>query len=216
MNKEKLREEEWLLKGDLLAISIVTNPAIEKPFKMFKDLELFKEENKKYNFKSESEKMELTGPVMIPNLRIPRRDENTKEVFNCWFSEETVIKSAETYLQSCNHTQANFEHIETSFTDKVFVKESWLVEDPNNDKSNALGFTDVVKNTWFATYKFTSIEYWNTCKELGFTGFSIEAFFDSFSKINDDKAKLKYMYNVINSDLSNKDKETILEKLLNK
>lgn len=217
MNKEKLREEEFILKGDLKAISIVTSPAIEQPFKMFETLELFKEESIKYKFKEEFEKQELTGPVMIPELRIPRRDTKTKEIYNCWFSKETVVECAETYLEHCNHTSANFEHLQDTFTNSVFVKESWIVVDPLNDKANALGFSDIVEGSWFVTYKFKSTELWEAAKELGFTGFSIEAFFESFSSIKDKELHLnKMIFNVINSNLSDKDKYQYINQLINK
>lgn len=46
---------------------------------------------------------------------------------------------------------ATLEHDEKVGDTTYF--ESWIVEDPANDKANALGFKDIVKKTWFVSWQ---------------------------------------------------------------
>ena len=184
-NKEKelprkefrVTDDEGNVIGDLSMISIVTDPAIEMSFQYFNKQKLVKS-----NFKvSSEERMEITGPVMIPNKDIIRKDEATGTFFNCYFSEETVRKCMEIYMENCNHIRANFEHA-TGPISGLFVSQSWIVENPEMDKSKALGFEGVTKGDWFATYKVKSKEAWEIIKNSDFTGFSVEGNF-AFNKL---------------------------------
>ena len=50
--------------------------------------------------------------------------------------------------------------------------ESWIVEDPANDKANALGFNPS-KGDWYVSYKINNRETWDKIKAGELTGFSI-------------------------------------------
>ena len=166
-----------------------------------------------FNFKSvDTDKMIITGPVMIPNIDILRIDENTGEYYNCFFSEETIVKASSQYLKNSNHNKANFDHSE-EFTNEVYIIESWIVENPDMDKSKALGFKDVTKGTWFATYKVANKELWNQLKSSDFSGFSIEGIFGSYKKTKNDLNKKK-IYSIIQSNLSDFDKELLISKII--
>lgn len=204
--EEELELVEFKLNGELQAVSIVSDPAIEKTFRMFNSI-------KKENFKAAKDKQELTGPVMIPDIAILRINEETGKYYNCFFSEETVKECASIYLKHCNHVMANFEH-QNAFTVEIYVIESWIVTDPETDKSKALGFTDIKKGTWFMTYKVDNAELWASIKESGFTGFSIEGFFNHFEAIKNDEHKTKLIYSIINSGLSDSDKEALIKKII--
>jgi hypothetical protein len=164
------RDEQGNKIWELTAVSAVSQPAIEKNFQLFNAVPGIQ----KMNFKVTNEElMELTGAAMVPNQDILRQDEESGEYYYCYFTEEDVNDFAEMFLFDANHNQANFEHGDV-FTDKVKLKESWIVEDPNNDKSNALGFKDIPKGTWFITYKCTDAELWKEIKSSSLKGFSIE------------------------------------------
>lgn len=201
----KLNDENG---DDVEAVSIVKDPAIEKSFQLFKAVELFNKSTKE-QFKAQGDKQEITGPVMIPDLKILRYNEKKKEYYNCWFSADTVKECASVYLKNCNHTKANFDHLD-NYSNNVYVIESWIVEDPEVDKSKALGFTDVKPGTWFMTYKVDNPELWSAIKSSGFTGFSIEGFFSEF-KSN----KEKMIYSIVNSNLNDADKEALIKKIIN-
>ena len=189
MNKKPLVRREFIIEDEdaLKAISIVKDPAIEKSFQMFRaanlhdnckceivDGELITEatacdycKSKKSSFKAVIEKQQLTGPAMVPNKDILRIDETTGEDYNCWFSPETIVKASSLYLKNSHHTSANFDHQEL-YTNKVYIIESWIVEDPENDKSKALGFSDITKGTWMVTYQVDDAELWSEIKANGF------------------------------------------------
>lgn len=200
--------------GDLEAVSIVEDPAIEQVFQLFNSI-------KKEVFKQTSDRQEITGPVMIPDIPILRKDEDTQEYFNCYFSEQTVKDCASIFLRNNNHNKANFSH-EQKFNDSIHVIESWIVTDPSNDKANTLGFKDIKKGSWFLTYKVDDEETWNYIKKSNFTGFSVEAFFSQFSKIkevesiieSEESKKWKIMYSIIKSNMPDLEKDRLLNRLI--
>ena len=236
MNKKPLVRREFIIEDEdaLKAISIVKDPAIEKSFQMFRaanlhdnckceivDGELITEatacdycKSKKSSFKAVIEKQQLTGPAMVPNKDILRIDETTGEYYNCWFSPETIVKASSLYLKNSHHTSANFDHQEL-YTNKVYIIESWIVEDPENDKSKALGFSDITKGTWMVTYQVDDAELWSEIKANGFTGFSIEGFFEQFDKQLKDDALLNKIYSIINSNIPDSDKENMIKTIIN-
>jgi hypothetical protein len=60
---------------------------------------------------------------------------------------------------------------------KAFVSESWIVENPDNDKSNALGLM-YPEGTWVITMKVQDTQLWKDIKEGKYKGFSVEGFFN--------------------------------------
>lgn len=237
MNKKPLVRKEFIIEDEdaLKAISIVKDPAIEKSFQMFKAANLhpnckcqivgselvaepqacdYCKSMTKKSFKAVIEKQQLTGPAMVPNQDILRIDETTGEYYNCWFSPETIVKASSLYLKNSHHTSANFDHQEL-YTNKVYIIESWIVEDPENDKSKALGFSDITKGTWMVTYQVDDAELWSEIKSNGFTGFSIEGFFEQFEKQVKEDILLSKIYSIINSNLSEFDKENMVKTIIN-
>ena len=150
-------------------ISFVSAPAIEKDFMHFNS------EVDKYKFKStDEEKRIVTGAVMIPNLEIIRMDAEGNPYF-VYFTKETIEKAQEVFAKYGRTKATNTEHQEIE-TQGATVVESWIVKDPSNDKSNALGF-DVPANTWMVSYKVDNDELWSKVKSGEVSGFSIEGVF---------------------------------------
>ena len=149
-------------------ISFVSAPAIEKDFMHFK------EQKEKFEFKSDEEKRIVTGPAMVPNQEIIRMDAEDKPYF-VYFTEETIVKAQEVFAKYGKTKSTNFEHA-TGMRD-VTVVESWIVTDPSNDKSNALGFSDIPKGSWMVSYKVDNDELWRKVKDGEVKGFSIEGVF---------------------------------------
>ena len=149
-------------------ISFVSAPAIEKDFMHFK------EQKEKFEFKSNEEKRIVTGAAMIPNQEIIRMDAEDKPYF-VYFTEETIEKAQEVFAKYGKTKSTNFEH-KTGMRD-VTVVESWIVTDPSNDKSNALGFSDIPKGSWMVSYKVDNDELWEKVKAGEVKGFSIEGVF---------------------------------------
>ena len=149
-------------------ISFVSAPAIEKDFMHFK------EQKEKFEFKSNEEKRIVTGAAMIPNQEIIRMDAEDKPYF-VYFTEETIEKAQEVFAKYGKTKSTNFEH-KTGMRD-VTVVESWIVTDPTNDKSNALGFSDIPKGSWMVSYKVDNDDLWAKVKAGEVKGFSIEGVF---------------------------------------
>ena len=149
-------------------ISFVSAPAIEKDFMHFK------EQKEKFEFKSDEEKRIVTGAAMIPNQEIIRMDAEDKPYF-VYFTEETIVKAQEVFAKYGKTKSTNFEH-KTGMRD-VTVVESWIVTDPTNDKSNALGFKDIPKGSWMVSYKVDNDDLWSKVKAGEVKGFSIEGVF---------------------------------------
>ena len=151
------------------AISFVENPA------HLEDFMAFSEDVKEYTFKEvDEDKRIVVGPAMIPNQKIVRKDAKGNKFF-VFFSEKTVRDAMEKYFRLSKQTAATVEH--ENKVSGVTVVESWIVEDPKMDKSIALGFSELPKGTWMATYKVDNDELWSDIKEGKMHGFSVEGFF---------------------------------------
>ena len=96
-------------------------------------------------------KYEITSVVMEPNKYIARRDDYG-ELYYCFFSEETVKMMSQKFFKQDRHKSFNYEHSGLKLNGG-YVVESWLSTDPENDKSNSMGFS-VNKGTWLVTLKW--------------------------------------------------------------
>jgi len=61
---------------------------------------------------------------------------------------------------------------------KAHMTSSWMVEDPDNDKSNIYNL-NVPKGTWMAEYKIEDDNVWQMIKDGVINGYSIEGFFQN-------------------------------------
>jgi len=162
---ELIIDEENEISG-IEAISVVENPAIEEDFialKEHKDIKLAE---------VDAEQRILMGPALIPNKKIFRKGE--EDDYYIYFSEDTVRKASELFFIKSKHQNSTFEH---SFElSDMSVVESWLIEDPKNDKASAYGF-DLPKGTWMVSMKVLNDDVWRAVKEGEVKGFSIEGYF---------------------------------------
>lgn len=173
----KLKDEDGNYIGMIGAVSLVKTPAIEKSFGLFEGVE-----PKQIKFEvTNKEKRIVTGVAMTANKDILRYDEELDEYFMCYFTEQDVVDYAEYFMHYSDTRSANIHH-NRNFFDDFFVLESWIVENPELDKSKALGLKDVDKGDWIISYKVTSDEMWNKIQEEGLTGFSIEISLQEFEE----------------------------------
>ncbi len=119
---------------------------------------------------SEDDQMIITGPAMVPDLLIPRKD-SKGNVFHVFFSPETVKDIARKFLETSKHNNTDINHDDDIVQENVLL-ESWIVSDPENDKSNSLGF-NVPKNSWMVSYKINNAETWQKIKSGELSGFSV-------------------------------------------
>ena len=95
----------------------------------------------------------VCGPALIPDIIIPRNG------YNITFSAETIRKISENFLMNGYKDNVTIQHITN--INKVFLVESWIIDNPETDKSKALGF-DLPQGTWMTSFK---IQDENLCIE---------------------------------------------------
>ena len=149
------------------AISIVENPAIQSDFVALAD------EKPVILARTNEDKRILMGAALIPDKPIYRNQDG--EEFYIYFSKETVAKAAEMFFKKSNHQNATLEHQQP--IEGMTVFESWIVEDPNFDKSKKYGL-DVPEGTWMVSMKVDDESIWtDQVKNDKVFGFSIEGSF---------------------------------------
>jgi hypothetical protein len=164
-----MKEIEWTIDdviSELRRISLVSEPAHQEDFLLFRSVEI--------NFKTlDEEKRIVTGPAMRPDIKILRKDD-AGEFYKGSFSKETVRKAAELFFKTgSNLNMTNLEH-EWEISG-VYVFESWIVEDPEMDKSKYLGFKNVSAGDWFVSMKVENEDVWRNYLKTGIIkGFSVE------------------------------------------
>lgn len=135
-------------------------------------------DNTKMLFSTNEDKMEITGAAMIPNKLILRREESPfgqGQFYYVFFTEQTIRNLAEKFMESKLLDSTNIEHIGSQKAD-TYVKESWIVEDPDRDKSAALGLS-YPKGTWVITSKVKNPVVWEKIKKGVLNGYSVEGWF---------------------------------------
>jgi hypothetical protein len=148
------------------AISLVESPAIEENF-----IALSKH---KVEFKTiDSDKRIIVGLALVPDKLIYRRRGDYE--YNIVFSKDTVRKASELYLKRLKINNATLEH-DDQMTSGVSVIESWIVEDPNKDKTALYGL-NAVQGAWAVTMKIDNDEVWEDVKAGKYLGLSIEGMF---------------------------------------
>ena len=148
------------------AISIVENPAIEEDFIALKASTVQLQS-------VDAEKRILMGAALVPDKKILRR--NAEGEYYIFFSKETVRRASELFLMIGNQSNSTLEH--EVDVQGLTVVESWIIEDPVNDKSRKYNMSLPI-GTWMISVKCNNEEIWNDYVKTGAVkGFSIEGFF---------------------------------------
>lgn len=184
----------------IVAISFVDCPANEV------DFVALREENE-IHLNKNVQKQILTGVVLKPEQLIYR---NSSQMGECYikFSSHDIEKISQKMMRT-GVALHNTTHQHQIPLKGNYLTELWIVENPENDKSNALGFKNLPKGTLMCSYKVEDKDYWNNEVMTGHVkGFSLEGLFAqelNFSKHN----------NKINNDMSktNKKKESLIKKI---
>ena len=129
----------------VVAISLVEFPAMEEEFLVFN-----KDKMNVTLSKVDKEQRIITGPAMIPDKQIYRFNYLTGEEFNVHFTKETVKLISQQYLIEKKNSNVTLDHDRN--VNDVSIVESWIVKDPDNDLSNALGYK-VNAGTWMISMK---------------------------------------------------------------
>jgi hypothetical protein len=157
----------------------------------------------KQEFSVDDEKRMVYSPLMIPNILIPRMDEDTNEKYFVKFTPSVIEKIQNLYMIEKRLDQTNYEHTEEKIQSVVMV-ESWLVSG-ESDKAYQLGFSrgDIPDGTWMGGFKVLSTpegdNIWNNYIKTGrVKGFSVEGnFLMNFSRLKTDEYLLDEIINII-------------------
>ena len=179
---KKLKRYKVGLDSETMAISLVSEPAIEIDF-----IHMSKDEERKPIFLEKDEKYMVYGPVLIPDVDIYRN--NGEQEYYLSFTKESIEKMSQEYMKDFKQYNVSLQHEEQ--VDEVCMVESWVVMDSYRDKANALGFS-VPEGTWMAAFKVNNIDTWNRIKDGELKGFSVESMIslEEFSK-NENNMEIK-------------------------
>jgi hypothetical protein len=198
MNIDELDLFELVLEDEedgVFANSFVETPAIERDFVFFN--------KQKIDFQAvDDEKRLVAGPLLIPNKKIPRMDEQMG-IYNVFFTPKTIENIARKFMKNKYNSEVTTDHDRK--VEDVYLTESWIIEQSAKDKSNLYGFT-LPKGTWFGIYKVDNEKVWSDVKAGKYKGFSIEGIFEHKAST----MKLSQLFTKHINDLTENESEIIL------
>ena len=166
--------EAKLKKGtEVDAFSLVLGAAIETK------LSKFASENETPVFFANEEKRIIYSVAMRPDKMIFRKDVNG-EPANVYFTAATVEQIQQSYFKNNNagKVKMNINHA-NEVVEGVYPIESWIVNDPEIDKSKTLMMEDIKKGDLVIGYKIDNDHVWENFVKTGeVDGLSVEAFLE--------------------------------------
>ena len=196
------------MDSETYAISLVEAPAIESEF-----VALAKQDEIEVKLSSDERHM-VYGAALIPDKDIYRNDGEHEYYIN--FSKESIEKMSQDFMKNYKQHEVTLDH--DGIANEICVVESWLVEDPYKDKTNALGI-NVPAGTWAVGMKVNNLEAWDRVKNGELKGFSVESLvsLEEFSKIdNNMEIETNEMFwdklkNILKETFSKKEEEKVVE-----
>ncbi|MBL0233145.1 MAG: hypothetical protein IPQ08_05730 [Chitinophagaceae bacterium] len=154
-------------------VALVDKPAIEKNFLAFNSKEL--------HFAVDPEKRIISGPAMIADSLIYRRDDQGE--YNVFFSADTIKQIALKFFKKDYQKNLNLFHDPSLSLDGVTIFESFI-----SDKSRGIlpmsAFKDLPDGTWFISAKIENDAVWDKVKSGEVKGFSVEGIFSYVKKLS--------------------------------
>ncbi|MEO6304667.1 MAG: XkdF-like putative serine protease domain-containing protein [Bacteroidia bacterium] len=152
----KITRDPSLSDGEKLGIRQVAHVA--EPAILTRGVAFSKETVKNLKFEDQI-KMRVAGPGMIPNLPIPRKDEELGE-YEVIFSEEEIELLVKQFMRDNVKAAFNLDH-NTELESPSYILEAWFVRDPLTDISKTTYGIEVPKGTWFIVSQFTDKKYFD-------------------------------------------------------
>jgi hypothetical protein len=151
-------------------IGLVDRPAIERNF------QAFNEQKKKAAFILNEEKRIISGPAMIADMPLYRKDDQLGEyyvIFDKAAIQAIVEKfSAKGYLKNFNL----FHNAQQQVSDVTIFNS--FVTDKELGVAPLTGFEDVADGSWFISAKVNNQAVWDNVKAGTIKGFSVEGLFN--------------------------------------
>lgn len=169
-------------------VSFVSNPAMEAGW-----ISLSSENPIEIKLNQNDIKQVLTGALIIPNKRILRIDESGEE-YDIMFDVDSVWAITKKLNRNKLTNNTNIEHFIP--VEGNYMVECWIVEDPKNDKSNALGLGEYPKGTLMMSIHIPDAKlYSEISKQM--TGFSLEGIFHHVQITNNKLKSNKMSKNIL-------------------
>lgn len=147
-------------------IAFTDSPAVKVKGMAFSNVEK--------RFFSDNLKYRVTAPAMIP-MEIYRRDDESGDYY-VQFTEETIEQIYVKFMRDLqNRNVFNLEHDKEQSV-PAYILESWIVENPKQDKAFTTYNIEVPKGTLMLTAQVTDTDYYNELVKNEQVGFSIEGF----------------------------------------
>jgi len=202
----ELTIDEFQLGDGVDCVALVEKPAIQQEFMAFSAVEPVEfsetelidlfilqemcgecvelthtiEETPKYatqTFAAVDDQQIIVSPLMIPDKKMMRIDEKTKELYEAYFTADTIQKMAYKFMKDKLIDNINLEHDPNQPVKNAYLAESWIVQDPELDKAKFYGFS-VPKGTWMVMYKVADKQIWTDYIKSGkVCGLSLEGMF---------------------------------------
>jgi len=150
-------------------IGLVDRPAIERNFQAFNDLK------QKAKFTLNEEKRIISGPAMIADMPLYRKDDQLGEYYVVFDKEaiRCIVEkfSAKGYLKNFNLFHDDQQQVSDVTIFNSFISDSEL------GVPALKGFEDVADGSWFISAKVNNEGVWNKVKAGDIKGFSVEGLF---------------------------------------
>lgn len=148
-------------------IALVDKPAIQMNWQKFKETPA--------KFAVDAEKQIISGPLMVADMPIYRKDEEFGEYY-AMFNAATIEKIAIKYYQKGFQSNVNLMHDGDMIVEGATMFESWIVN-RELGKMPMKGYDDVADGSWFGSFKVTNDAVWSMVKDGLIKGFSVEGLF---------------------------------------
>ena len=164
----------------LKAISLVDFPAIERNFMLFKDEQIC--------FKKDDEKQIISGPALIAEMPIYRRNAKGEEYYVI-FNKETISKLVERYSKQGLFNSVNLQHDHKMWTDNAIMVESYFVDKERGINPKEYG--DLSDGSWVVSFKIEDKQLWDEIKNGNdLNGFSVEVAGNLIEKFESEQHEL--------------------------
>ncbi len=160
-------------------VSLVDRPAIGRNFLTFA------EQEQKLAFAVNDEEQVISGPAMIADLPIYRKDDELGEYYTV-FDKESIKNIALKFFKKGYNKSFNLQHADDSQQSCVTIFQSFLTNEALGIMPMK-GYDDVPDGSWFISAKVDDPELWAKIKEGKYRGFSVEGLFSYVKKESEEQ-----------------------------
>lgn len=145
-------------------------------------------------FNADKEKRIISGPLMVADLPIYRRDE-TGEYYGI-FTADDIYNIVKKFFRNNNTSQVNMMHDSNAMVNGVYMIESFIIDNKRGIYSPA-GY-NLTEGSWFGSFKVDNDDVWeNYIKSGDFKGFSVEGLFKTIKMTDKPKTVIDEIIEVV-------------------